>query len=147
MPSRTSKCSDAVLSLTDKVLVLDTVSTDSLKSLFSYCLFVIMPTLYEGGGSGPVADGILAGKPVVCSDIPVIREQLEAYGVPDNSQIFFDPESIVGISTAAEEASQRYLQLEEAARINKAMLRDRVAALWQQWAEFYCVALERVSET
>jgi glycosyltransferase involved in cell wall biosynthesis len=137
----------SALSLQKKVIFLDTVSTPTLKMLFAECAFVIVPTLYEGGGSGPVADGILAGKPVVCSDIPVIREQLEAYGVPDNSQVFFDPESIVGISMAAEVASQRCLQLEEAARINKAMLRDRLAALWRQWAEFYCVALERVSET
>lgn len=134
----------AALSLKDKVVFLDTVSTDSLRWLFSHCLFVIVPTLYEGGGSGPVADGILAGKTVLCSDISVIREQMEAYGITDDGPVFFCPESIGAISAAAESALQSGSQLEAAARTNQAKLRSRMHSLWEEWAHFYCAAIEGV---
>ena len=49
---------------------------------------LIMPTLAEGGGSYPVLEAMLAGVPVLCSDIPVMREQIERTG---GELLWFDP--------------------------------------------------------
>jgi glycosyltransferase involved in cell wall biosynthesis len=49
---------------------------------------VVMPTLGEGGGSFPVEEALLCGVPVVCSDIPVLREQVARLGA---EVTWFDP--------------------------------------------------------
>lgn len=49
---------------------------------------LIMPTLGEGGGSFPVWEALVAGVPVACSDIPVLREQVRRTGARVD---FFDP--------------------------------------------------------
>lgn len=41
---------------------------------------VVMPSRHEGGGSFPVAEAVRAGVPVVCAEIPVLREHMEAIG-------------------------------------------------------------------
>lgn len=38
---------------------------------------LIMPSLAEGGGSYPVEEALASGVPVLCSDIPVMRESLQ----------------------------------------------------------------------
>ena len=96
-------------------------------------------TLYNGS---PVADGLLAGKLVVCSDISVIREQMEAYGISDGGPIFFCPESVGAISAAAESALRNSLHVDATAQINQAKLRSRVQSLWEEWADFYCASIE-----
>lgn len=51
---------------------------------------LIMPSLSEGGGSYPVEEALSMGVPVLCSDIPVMREHLARR----SAQIaWFDPES------------------------------------------------------
>jgi glycosyltransferase involved in cell wall biosynthesis len=47
-----------------------------------------MPTLAEGGGSFPVLEALGRGVPVVCSDIPVLREQMGRYQA---DVLWFDP--------------------------------------------------------
>jgi glycosyltransferase involved in cell wall biosynthesis len=41
---------------------------------------VVIPTLGEGGGSFPVEEAVCRGVPVVCSDIPVMREHMGRLG-------------------------------------------------------------------
>src|SRR6185437_8209933 len=41
---------------------------------------LVMPTLGEGGGSFPVEEALICGIPVICSDIPVMREHMERIG-------------------------------------------------------------------
>jgi glycosyltransferase involved in cell wall biosynthesis len=46
-------------------------------SLLKRSRALIMPTLAEGGGSFPVYEALINGVPVICSDIPVLREQMQ----------------------------------------------------------------------
>jgi glycosyltransferase involved in cell wall biosynthesis len=56
---------------------------------------VIMPTLSEGSGSFPVEEALLKGVPVICSDIPILREHAGRLGV---EPIWFDPHSPSSLS-------------------------------------------------
>lgn len=49
---------------------------------------LVMPTLGEGGGSFPVEEAVLRGIPVICSDIPVLREHMARLGA---EVLWFDP--------------------------------------------------------
>ena len=53
---------------------------DLYDSLLDHASALVMCSLAEGGGSFPVWEAMLRGKPVICSDIPVMREQLERTG-------------------------------------------------------------------
>ena len=58
-----------------------------------------MPSLAEGGGSFPVEEALAAGVPVLCSDIPVLREHLRGR----TARIaWFDPDSPASIVAALE---------------------------------------------
>lgn len=58
---------------------------------------LIMPTLAEGGGSFPVEEALSMGVPVLCSDIPVLREHLAGRTARIG---WFDPESPEAIVAA-----------------------------------------------
>ncbi|NMB64647.1 MAG: glycosyltransferase family 4 protein [Spirochaetes bacterium] len=55
---------------------------------------LIMPSLSEGGGSYPVEEALTVGTPVLCSDIPVMREHLKYRSAKIG---WFDPLSIDSI--------------------------------------------------
>lgn len=74
--------------LKDKVIFTGTVSREVLAVLYRSCQALLSPTLYEGGGSGPVMEAVMAGRPVLCSNIPPIREQMGQFGL---SATYFDP--------------------------------------------------------
>jgi glycosyltransferase involved in cell wall biosynthesis len=123
------------LELQGKVVFTGLVDTDALAKLYQSCAFVIVPTLYEGGGSGPVAEAILAGKPVVCSKIPQIEEQLHSYG--GYYATFFPPHSVDAIALTIESALERLPDLESQAKENQKRLLAGVPKLWEEWARFY----------
>jgi glycosyltransferase involved in cell wall biosynthesis len=52
---------------------------------------LVMPTLAEGGGSFPVCEAIVAGTPVITSNLDVIEEQLERMGA---RAALFDPRNV-----------------------------------------------------
>ena len=52
------------------------VDNSEVISLITNATALIMPTLAEGGGSFPVEEALSFGVPVLCSDIPVMREHL-----------------------------------------------------------------------
>jgi glycosyltransferase involved in cell wall biosynthesis len=56
--------------------------------LLSGARCLVMPTLAEGGGSFPVWEALFEGVPVICSDIPVLREMAARAGA---SVTWFDP--------------------------------------------------------
>jgi glycosyltransferase involved in cell wall biosynthesis len=58
---------------------------------------LIMPTLSEGGGSYPIEEALNVGTPVLCSDIPVLREHLNQHSATVG---WFDPLSVDSIVTA-----------------------------------------------
>jgi len=123
------------LELQERVIFTDTVDTTTLAMLLQGCAFVIVPTLYEGGGSGPVAEACLAGKPVVCSKIPQIEEQLHSYG--SCYETFFAPDSVDAIVQAVESALERLPDLESQAKNVQKDVLAQVPKLWEEWVRRY----------
>ncbi|MFC6457988.1 glycosyltransferase [Paenibacillus vulneris] len=66
---------------------------------------LIMPSLSEGGGSYPVEEALTLGVPVLCSDIPVMREHLSNRSA---DVVWFDPESPDSITRAFEHLAGHY---------------------------------------
>lgn len=58
------------------------VSEEELEALFCEADVVVFPSLYEGFGL-PVAEAVQRGLPVIASDLPPIREQLELFDCHD----------------------------------------------------------------
>jgi glycosyltransferase involved in cell wall biosynthesis len=70
------------------VSFLGKVSDEELEWLMQKSEVVCFPTLYEGFGLG-IVESQKRGKPLIVSDIPVLRE------VSDNTAIFFEPENYI----------------------------------------------------
>ena len=70
------------------LLLLGNLGDDEYDTVLQGAACVVVPTLGEGGGSFPVEEALLHGVPVVCSDIPVLREQMERLGA---EVAWFDP--------------------------------------------------------
>jgi glycosyltransferase involved in cell wall biosynthesis len=136
------------LELQNNVTFTGTVDTGSLARLYQNCEFVIVPTLYEGGGSGPVAEALITGKPVICSKIPPIEEQFRACGIDlvDSGATFFKPDSVDGIVQAVESVLMRLPELETQARQTQSRLLEVTPGLWSEWAGFYSRQLSMVAE-
>jgi len=62
------------------IRALGMVDQQSLEELFHNASYVLLPTKYEGFGL-PLIEAIVRGVPVLCSDIPPFREQVENYGL------------------------------------------------------------------
>ena len=86
------------LRLDDKRIVgLGYVSDQRYWSLLRSAHAVVMPTLAEGGGSFPVMEATAARIPVICSDIPIMREATEFFG---GCPIWFDPHDTQSLARA-----------------------------------------------
>lgn len=59
--------------VSDDVRLLGRVSDDELEALYALADCLVLPTRYEGFGL-PVLEAMIRGVPVVCSDIPALRE-------------------------------------------------------------------------
>lgn len=73
---------------------------------------VVMPTLAEGGGSFPVAEAVQARIPVICSDIPVMREATDVFG---GCPIWFDPHQAQHLALALTTLEHDYQTFRKAA--------------------------------
>lgn len=76
--------------LSDQTLFLEYVNRNTLKYLYKNAKALIFPTYYEGFGL-PVLEAAYLNLPVICSDIPVLREIFFDYPWYINHQ---DPEDI-----------------------------------------------------
>ena len=86
------------LRLDDKRIVgLGYVSDQRYWSLLKSSHALVMPTLAEGGGSFPVLVANAAGIPVICSDIPIMREATAFFG---GCPIWFDPHDTQSLARA-----------------------------------------------
>src|ERR1700691_3480388 len=63
----------SILGLGDRVRLLEGVSDLELHWCYAHCEVVVSPSTVEGFGL-PVAEALLAGCRIVCSDIPAFRE-------------------------------------------------------------------------
>lgn len=72
--------------INENVTFLGKVSAEELEWLMQEAELICFPTLYEGFGLG-IIEAQSRGKPIIVSDIPVLRE------VSGNTGIFFEPEN------------------------------------------------------
>jgi glycosyltransferase involved in cell wall biosynthesis len=86
------------------------VDDRDLLALLQGAKALIMPTLAEGGGSYPVEEALVLGTPVLCSDIPVMREHLSYHSA---KVAWFDPQSPDSILSALNELLDNYQEYKE----------------------------------
>ncbi len=90
--------------------------------LLRHAWALVMPTRAEGGGSFPVLEALLAGVPVICSDIPVMREML---GWTGGEVQWFHPDR-------PEELAERLRELEAGYPRFRRRAEEQVASLHQR---------------
>jgi SAM-dependent methyltransferase len=85
----------AGLGLAEVVVVPGFVSDTRLAALYRCSLALVFPSRFEGFGL-PVAEAMACGRPVLCSDLPVLRE------VAGDAALYVDPEDVAAIAGAIE---------------------------------------------
>jgi glycosyltransferase involved in cell wall biosynthesis len=119
------------LRMGDSLVGLGYVSDPVYHALLHRAWALVMPTLGEGGGSFPVFEAMLAGVPVVCSDIAPLREQMERTG---GEVLWFDPRDPAQLAARLAELEADYPALRDRARAQAATLRPRS---WDHVADEY----------
>lgn len=130
----------AGLKLGTTVLPLGLVADETYYRLLAGAWAMVMPTRLEGGGSFPVMEAVLSGIPVLCADIPVLREQIEQVG---GRVLWFDPADPPRLTARLEELERNYDQWRSVARDQVGRLRVRT---WRQTAEEYMRVLTAAAE-
>lgn len=133
----------AALRLQDDVCFTGPVDTPVLATLYRNCELVVIPTLYEGAGSGILTDALVTGKPVACADIPQVHEQLAALGPV--SITTFDPCNIFAIANAVKIILNDLEEQKQIAQQNQVIAQIGFAEMWQVWAEDYARCIENMS--
>ena len=77
----------AARKLGDCCRIFTDLPVEELRYLYHHALAVVLPTKFEGFGM-PAVEAAACGRPVVCSDLPVLREILG-----DNA-LYFDPDDV-----------------------------------------------------
>jgi glycosyltransferase involved in cell wall biosynthesis len=143
---------DRLVSLADRLglrgspdlIALGYVPDQELEAVMRNASAVVMPSLAEGGGSYPVEEALTFGVPVVCADIPVMREHLAARSA---DVVWFDPLSPDDIAQALEtlvENYDHYLGSVQQGMTNPRPTWDDVAA---QYVHVFSLAAGRITET
>jgi glycosyltransferase involved in cell wall biosynthesis len=79
------------LGLGDSVRILSGLASENVAWLYSNCVYVILPTLYEGFCM-PAVEALAFKKNLLCSDLEILRE------VTKSNAVFFNPKDINDIS-------------------------------------------------
>jgi glycosyltransferase involved in cell wall biosynthesis len=111
--------------LADRVFGLGYVKKELVARLIADAEALVMPTLGEGGGSFPVCEAIVAGTPVIASNLDVIEEQLLRMGAQAS---LFDPRSVDTLVAALDRLAADPDGFRRAAREQVARLRLRTWA-------------------
>jgi len=74
------------LSAAPDVLGLGYASAQSVEETYLQATAVVLPSRYEGFGL-PLAEALAHGTPVICSDLPVYREQIERLGAQESVRV------------------------------------------------------------
>jgi glycosyltransferase involved in cell wall biosynthesis len=85
----------AAAGLADDVRTLGACSIQELDGLYAVADCLVLPTLHEGFGL-PVLEAMARSLPVVCSDLPALRE------VAGDAAVYFDPRVPAEIAQALE---------------------------------------------
>jgi glycosyltransferase involved in cell wall biosynthesis len=113
------------------ILNLGYIDDECYYSLLSKCRVLIMPTKAEGGGSFPICEAMQLGIPVICSNIPVILEQLDRIG---GEVILFDVNNPTSLSNAIIELENNYSFYKKRAIDQIRFLKSRT---WEEVAKEY----------
>ena len=111
--------------LSARVVHLGYRSPLEVRALFQGCLALVFPSLFEGYGM-PVAEAIIAGKPVLCSNVTSLPE------LAGDAALTFDPNSVEEIAQSlldvATDAALR-LELTDAAIRRRPLFSARRSAI------------------
>lgn len=120
----------ASLGVSERVHVLGKVSRIELESLYRNAYATVVPSLYEQG-SFPLMEALQFECPILASDIPSLREQLQGLG---ESALYFDPRSddslILALRTLDSDWEKRLRSQLDGFRILQSRSWDDVAAQW-----------------
>ncbi|BBO67066.1 hypothetical protein DSCA_09960 [Desulfosarcina alkanivorans] len=111
--------------LSSRVMHLGFRSPLEIRALFQGCLALVFPSLFEGYGM-PVAEAIIAGKPVLCSDVTSLPE------LAGEAALTFDPTNVDQIATSLFDVatkSELRLALSEAAVRRRPVFSARRSAI------------------
>ena len=129
------------LGLEGKVHFTGGVSDQDLSCLYARSRAVIVPSLYEGGGGGPLTEAVLAGRPVLASRIRPFEEQAAHFAF--KTVRWFSPYSVDDIAdTVADFLNQKN---DPRVKSEQARMLDLEAELWGSWAESYATHFESLS--
>ncbi|MEI6788958.1 MAG: glycosyltransferase family 1 protein [bacterium] len=124
------------LGLKDAVNWVGYQAINSLIQAYQDADAVILPSRYEGFGF-PVVEGMACGTPVICSDIPVLREiggEAATYATLDSAPALAD--SIRSVLTSPELRNRMIpLGLEQARRFTWTQAARQTIALYQELAD------------
>ena len=117
-------------------LPLGYVSRGELDALYRSATALVMPTLYEAG-SFPIREALQRACPVICSDIPPLREELEVLGGGAATFDPYDPHELAARirELLADEAGARRRAAEVAPRVDSAFE-------WRATARGYLAAFQ-----
>lgn len=96
-----------------------------MQALYQSCFMLVFPSLFEGFGM-PVAEAIISGKPVACSNCTSLPE------IAGDAALLFDPTNINDIAARILEIAnepQRYAALVDAARRRRPLFSSRISAI------------------
>ena len=113
------------------VIGLGYVSDDTFYALLNRCWAMVQPTLAEGACL-PLMEALAHGIPMVCSDLPVLREQAERLG---GEVIWFDPKSSTDLAAKLAELDDHYdtykeRAIEQSRRLNPRSWKDVADEYW-----------------
>lgn len=130
--------------LINDVIFTGEVKTTNLATLFQKCTMVVIPTLFEGAGSGILTDALVIGKPVVCSDIPQIREQLAEIGKISIST--FDPNNVWELVDAVKSVLANQNGQQSVSQKNQIQAESKYNEMWHSWAIDYIASIENMTK-
>jgi glycosyltransferase involved in cell wall biosynthesis len=124
------------LGIRDDVVLNGWIPREELERLYAEAALVVLPTRFEGFGL-PVLEAMLHGAPVLCSDLPVLRE------VGADAAAYVEPGSAEALARAISELlgnSRRRAELAEAGRARAARYS------WERTAASFEIELRRTAD-
>lgn len=112
------------------VVALGTLPDQDVHALYKLSTACVFPSVYEGLGL-PILEAMWAGVPLVCSDIPVFREQLEARGL---RALTHPAGSAEGLAACLHRVLRADEDVADMARTNGAAIAKRT---WDQFSDDY----------